>query len=110
MITGGNIMKRYIGVFAKNPFNGKMELYKYPREFEAKLKASNLEELGYSDVKLKKVIETLVVTYTDVNDNDIQKIIPFKSEVKARGKFVELTRIGHKDICMKEVMELEDVK
>ena len=103
-------MRRYIGVFAKNPFNGKMELYKYPREFEAKLKASNLKELGYSDVKLKKVIETLVVTYTDVNDNDVQKIIPFKSEVKARNKFVELTRIGHKDICIKEVMELEDVK
>lgn len=103
-------MKRYIGVFAKNPFNGKMELYKYPREFEAKLKASNLKEVGYSDVKMKRVIETLVVTYTDVNDNDVQKIIPFKSEVKARNKFVELTRIGHKDICIKEVMELESVK
>ena len=103
-------MRRYIGVFAKNPFNGKMELYKYPREFEAKLKASNLKELGYSDVKIKKVIETLVVTYTDVNDDDVQKIIPFKSEAKARSKFVELTRIGHKDICIKEVMELEDVK
>ena len=103
-------MKRYIGVFAKNPFNGKMELYKYPREFEAKLKVSNLKEWGYSDMKMKRVIETLVVTYTDVNDNDVQKIIPFKSEVKARSKFVELTRIGHKDICIKEVMELEDVK
>ena len=103
-------MNRYIGVFAKNPFNGKIELYKYPREFEAKLKASNLKEIGYSDMKMKRVIETLVVTYTDVNDNDIQKIIPFKSEVKARNKFVELTRIGHKDICIKEVMELEDVK
>ena len=103
-------MNRYIGVFAKNPFNGKMELYKYPREFEAKLKASNLKELGYSDVKLKKVIETLVVTYTDVNDNNIQKMLPFKSEGKARSKFVELSRIGHKDICMKEVMELEGIK
>ena len=61
-------------------------------------------------MKMKRVIETLVVTYTDVNDNDVQKIIPFKSEVKARNKFVELTRIGHKDICIKEVMELEDVK
>ena len=40
-------MNRYIGVFAKNPFNGKMELYKYPREFEAKLKVSNLKEWGY---------------------------------------------------------------
>ena len=103
-------MKRYIGVFAKNPFNGKMELYKYSKEFEAKLQASNLKEWGYSDMKIKRVIETLVVTYTDVNDNDVQKIIPFKSEVKARNKFVELTRIGHKDICMKEVMELEDIK
>ena len=103
-------MKRYIGVFAKNPMNGKMEIYKYPRVFEAKLKASNLKEIGYSDVKIKRVIETLVVTYTDVNDNDIQKMIPLKSEVKARSKFVELTRIGHKDICIKEVMELEDVK
>ena len=103
-------MNRYIGVFAKNPLNGKMELYKYPREFEAKLKASNLKEIGYSDVKVKKVIETLVVTYTDVNDSGIQKMIPFKSEVKARSKFVELTRIGHKDICIKEVMELESVK
>ena len=102
-------MKRYIGVFAKNPFNGKMELYKYPREFEAKLKASNLKEWGYSDMKIKRVIETLVVTYTDVNDNNVQKIIPFKSEAKARSKFVELTRIGHKDICIKEVMELESV-
>ena len=103
-------MNAYIGVFAKNPFNGKMELYKYPRVFEAKLKASNLKEIGYTDAKIRKVIETLVVTYTDVNDNEIQKIIPFKSEVKARNKFVELTRIGHKDICIKEVMELEDVK
>ena len=40
-------MKRYIGVFAKNPFNGKMELYKYSKEFEAKLKVSNLKEWGY---------------------------------------------------------------
>ena len=103
-------MKRYIGVFAKNPMNGKMEIYKYPRVFEAKLKASNLKEIGYSDVKIKRVIETLVVTYTDVNDNDIQKMIPLKSEVKARSKFVELTRIGHKDICIKEVMEMESVK
>ena len=103
-------MNRYIGVFAKNPFNGKMELYKYRREFEAKLKVLNLKERGYSDMKIKRVIETLVVTYTDVNDNDVQKIIPCKSEAKARDKFVELTRIGHKDICIKEVMELENVK
>ena len=87
-----------------------MELYKYPKEFEAKLKVSNLKGWGYSDMKIKRVIETLVVTYTDVNDNDVQKIIPFKSEAKARVKFVELTRIGHKDICIKEVMELENVK